>query len=215
MPNVDVLHLLDRSPANMLQRATSLDDVYKTLSPEPLLTRDQVRAFYSDRLNAVRGDDKGARLALALNRAFGGNYYKAFLTYANIFKELRTHLIFTIPIALGYSQQAAQLPFSSDRLVSLPDTPVCRSDHTEHTEGREAIRSVLEARIVPGLFEEGQMMRLIVASGGKSAYLPRSGRLAGLCRLKDGADQLKPPRLIVLVLFTDVALHRFEFVAYR
>ncbi len=356
MLNVDGLHLLDGPPANMLHPATSLDDVYRTLSPEPLLTRDQVRAFYSDRLNAVRGDDKGARLALALNRAFGGNYYKAFLmghpgvgksteltrliqrvddkycairfsatsaldpasfkpfdvpllmmaevaehtakpkkqggagqkpsdtrlkeiwewfatetktftettrvsaeatagagasgdswwakvlglfanlkgemkyaadrkkevvdyrlnrlatlielanrlldecnqllrksvskewlfvgedfdkpgisvaqvedlflTYANLFKDLRTHLIFTIPITLGYSQQAAQLPFSSDRLVSIPDTPVFRSDHTEHTEGREAIRSVLEARIVPGLFEEGQMMRLIVASGG-------------------------------------------------
>jgi len=77
--NVDVLHLLDRPPADMLHPATSLDDVYKTLFPEPLLTPDQVRAFYSDRLNAVRGDDKVARLALALNRAFGGNYYKAFL----------------------------------------------------------------------------------------------------------------------------------------
>jgi hypothetical protein len=340
----------------MLHPATSLDDVYRTLSPEPLLTPEQVRAFYSDRLNTVRGDDKGARLALALNRAFGGSYYKAFLmghpgvgksteltrliqrvsdkyrairfsatsaldpasfkpfdvlllmmaeiaektaepkrqggagqkpsearlkeiwewfatekktltetthlgteatagagisgdswwaktlglfaslkgeikyaadrkkeiveyrlsrlstlielanrlldecnqllrkavskewlfigedfdkpgipiaqveglflTYANIFKELRTHLIFTIPIAFGYSQQAVQLPFAGDRLFSIPDTPVFRSDHTAHAEGREALRSVLEARVAPELFADGQMMRLIVASGG-------------------------------------------------
>lgn len=356
MRSVAVLNLFDTPPTNMLHPATSLDDVYRTLSPEPLLTRDQVRAFYVDRLNTVRGDDKVARLALALNRVFGGNYYKAFLmghpgvgksteltrliqrvddkysairfsatsaldpasfkpfdvpllmmadvtewtakpkkqggagqkpsdarlkeiwewfatetktftettristaatagagassdswwakvlglfanlkgemkyaadrkkevveyrldhlstliklanrlldecnqllrkavskewlfigedfdkpgipvaqveglflTYANIFKELRTHLIFTIPITLGYSQQAVQLPFSSDRLVSIPDTPVFHSDHVVHTEGRDAIRSVLEARIAPGLFEDGQMIHLIVASGG-------------------------------------------------
>ena len=33
-----------------------------------------------------------------------------FLTYANVVKDVRTHLIFTIPIALGYSQQANRLP---------------------------------------------------------------------------------------------------------
>lgn len=337
----------------MLQPATSLDDVYKTLSPEPLRTPEQIQAFYRDQLNKVRGDDKVARLGLGLTRALGGSHYKAFLmghpgvgksteltrliqrvdekycairfsatealdpvnfkpfdvlllmmaevtertakpkkqggagkkpsdtrlkeiwewfatetktftqttrvgaeiaagakvsgrswwakafglfgsikgemkyaadrkkeiveyrlsrlstlielanhlldecnqllrkavskewlfigedfdkpgipgervedlflTYANIFKELRTHLIFTIPVPLGYSQQAAQLPFAS---VSILDTPVFHSDHTVHAEGRNAIRSVLEARIAPELFEEGQMTRLIVASGG-------------------------------------------------
>lgn len=30
----------------MLAPATSLDNVYKTLSPEPLLTKEEVQAFY-------------------------------------------------------------------------------------------------------------------------------------------------------------------------
>ena len=340
----------------LLQPATSLGDVYKTLSPEPLLTPEEIQAFYRGQLNTVRGDDKVSRLALGLNRAFGGNYYKAFLmghpgvgksteltrliqqvedtycpirfsattvldpanfkpfdvlllmmaeiaertakpkahggagqkpsdlrikeiwdwfatekeilteathigaeaaagagvssdswwakalglfgkikgemkyasdrkrevveyrlnrlstlielanrllsecnqilkektskewlfigedfdkpgipvaqveglflTHANIFKELSTHLIFTIPIALGYSQQAVQLPFPSDRLFSIPDTPVFHPDHTVHAEGRAAVQAVLEARIVPDLFDENQMTQLIVASGG-------------------------------------------------
>jgi hypothetical protein len=89
-----------------------------------------------------------------------------FLTYANVFKELRTHLIFTIPIGLGYSEQVVQLPFPGDRIFSIPDTPVFRPDHTPHIEGRDAISRVLEARILSELFEAGQMTRLIVASGG-------------------------------------------------
>ena len=340
----------------LLHAATSLEEVYQTLSPEPLLTPEEVQAFYSDQLNGVRGNDHVARLALGLHRAFGGSHYKAllmghsgvgksteltrlthritdkyvpirfsatsvldsasfkpfdvllfmmsevaertakpkeqggagqkpseirlreiwdwfateketlieathigaeaaagagvsadswwakalglfgklkgemkyasdrkkevveyrlsrlstlielanrlldecnrllqgavvkewlfigedfdkppipiaqveglFLTYGNVFKELRTHLIFTIPITLGYSQQSERLPLPKDRRFAIPDSPVFRADHTVHVEGREAIRSVLEARLVPELFEEGQMMKAIVASGG-------------------------------------------------
>src|SRR4051812_377416 len=75
-------------------------------------------------------------------------------------------MIFTIPIALGYSEQALQLPFPRESIFSIPDTPVFHADHQPHTEGREAIHSVLEARISPSLFEEQQMTKLIVASGG-------------------------------------------------
>jgi hypothetical protein len=33
-----------------------------------------------------------------------------FITYANIFQELRSHLIFTLPIGLYYSAKATRLP---------------------------------------------------------------------------------------------------------
>lgn len=89
-----------------------------------------------------------------------------FLTYANIFRDLRTHLIFTIPIALGYSGQAVQLPFANDRIFSIPDNPVFDSGHKPHQAGRSAIRAVVEARVTPGLFEPDQLERLVVASGG-------------------------------------------------
>lgn len=89
-----------------------------------------------------------------------------FLEYSNIFNELRSHLIFTLPITLGYGDRAALLPFSRDRVFSIPDTPVFHSDHTPHDEGRAALRAVLEARVSTELFEDGQMTRLIVASGG-------------------------------------------------
>jgi hypothetical protein len=86
-----------------------------------------------------------------------------FLNYANIFSDLRTHLIFSIPIHLGYSERAAQLLLPQ---VCIPDTPVFDRDHKPHMAGRRALRVVLAARIVPALFAEDQMERLIIASGG-------------------------------------------------
>ena len=89
-----------------------------------------------------------------------------FITYANIFRELRTHLIFNLPIGLFYSAKAPQLPFASECSFVLPDTPVFQSDHTSNPNGREALQKVLAARMSLSLFEPDQMMRLIVASGG-------------------------------------------------
>lgn len=47
-----------------------------------------------------------------------------FITYANIFQELRSHLIFTLPIGLYYSAKATRLPFSGDCSFVIPDTPM-------------------------------------------------------------------------------------------
>lgn len=328
----------------MLKAATSLAEMYKTLSPKPLITREELDAFYSSQLNAVRGEDHVDRLALGLERAFGGSPFKAFLMghpgvgkstelsrlvqrihdrysvvrfsvkteldpssfkpfdllllmmaevaertkpsetrlkelwdwfsqethtvkrstqtagelsagaglkgdslwakmtglfasvkgeikyaadrkvelveyrfsrlskmielanrlldecnrllreaegkewlfigedfdkpgiapqrleeffldYGNVIQDLRAHMIFTLPIILGYSQQAVRLPVS-DAPYLIPDTPVFHADHSVHRSGREAVRSVLEARADSRLFARGVVNRLVVASGG-------------------------------------------------
>jgi hypothetical protein len=89
-----------------------------------------------------------------------------FITYANIFRDLRIHLIFNIPFSLFYSSKAPQLPFANECSFVLPDTPVFQPDHTPNAKGRAALQTVLEARMATTLFEPDQMMRLIVASGG-------------------------------------------------
>ena len=86
-----------------------------------------------------------------------------FLQYGSTFQALRVSLIFTIPVWLAYSPEADQLPF--DRYM-IHDTPVFDRNHESHKEGRSAVEEVLEARVSPGLFGDGQMTRLIVASGG-------------------------------------------------
>ena len=89
-----------------------------------------------------------------------------FITYANIFQDLRTHLIFTLPIGLYYSSNAPRLPFPGDRSYVIPDTPMYRIDHTPCEEGRKAVEAVLQARMDLKLFEPNQLLRVIVASGG-------------------------------------------------
>ena len=88
-----------------------------------------------------------------------------FIQNASIFRNLRTHLIFNLPVSLYYSSKGTSLPFH-DRSFVLPDTPVFNQDHSASTKGRSALQSVLEARMATTLFEKDQMERLIVASGG-------------------------------------------------
>jgi hypothetical protein len=87
-----------------------------------------------------------------------------FVNYANIFSDLNTHLVFNIPVALAYSEKRASL--TCQRLPVIFDTPVYYQDHTPNPSGRQAVEAVLASRIAPSLFEEAQMMRLVVASGG-------------------------------------------------
>jgi hypothetical protein len=67
------------SALTLFEPATSIKDVYKTLSTEPLLTEREIQAFYRFGLNEVRGGDKVANMALGLERSWGADFYKAFL----------------------------------------------------------------------------------------------------------------------------------------
>ena len=89
-----------------------------------------------------------------------------FITYGNVIRGLQAHMVFVIPIDLAYSGRAVQLPIPNDRRFVLPDTPVFKRRHEPDPVGRDALRQVLEARVAPELFAEGQADRLIVASGG-------------------------------------------------
>ncbi len=86
-----------------------------------------------------------------------------FITYSNILKNLSIHIIATIPVTLAYSGQAESL---LDKPFCIPDIPVFDKDHRVHDAGRKAIQSILEARMDAKLFDDGQIARLITASGG-------------------------------------------------
>jgi GTPase SAR1 family protein len=86
-----------------------------------------------------------------------------FIQYGTVFQDLRVNMIFTIPVWLAYSPEANRLPFER---YMIHDTPVYDRSHGPHEDGRSAVQTVLEARVSPSIFSEGQMTRLIVASGG-------------------------------------------------
>ena len=89
-----------------------------------------------------------------------------FVTYSNVLRELDAHLIFTLPIALGYSAKAVSLPVPHNAIFTLPDTMVFDKVHGAHDEGRMAMAAVLGVRMNPALFGATQKERLIEASGG-------------------------------------------------
>jgi hypothetical protein len=86
-----------------------------------------------------------------------------FIQYGTVFQDLRVSMIFTIPVWLAYSPEANRLPFERHM---IHDTPVYDRNHGPHQNGCSAVQAVLEARVSPSVFAEGQMTKLIVASGG-------------------------------------------------
>ncbi len=92
-----------------------------------------------------------------------------FIDHANIFTSLRTHLIFNIPNALAYSENSRNLP--NIKRYCIFDTPVYTQSHIPDSDGRAALREVMDARVSPELFAAGQQERLIVASGGNLSEL--------------------------------------------
>jgi hypothetical protein len=65
-------------PLSRLIPATCLEEIHLTLALAPLRTPEEIKAFYRDELNEVRGGDRTKRLKLGLGRAFKEKqFYKA------------------------------------------------------------------------------------------------------------------------------------------
>jgi hypothetical protein len=69
----------------------------------------------------------------------------------------------------------------------IHDTPVYDQQHNPHERGRAAAGKSLAARVSPSLFDDGQMMRPVVASGGNLrdlfSLVSDAGERARLARL--------------------------------
>jgi hypothetical protein len=89
-----------------------------------------------------------------------------FSTYGNLIRDLHVHLILDLPVSLGHSTTSNYLPPNFGTPLNFPDTPVYTRDHNIHPAGRSAIHRIIETRADTVLFADGQIDRLIVASGG-------------------------------------------------
>jgi hypothetical protein len=67
------------STLTLLEPAQTLEDVHRTLPPQPLLTPAEMHAFYRGDINNLRGGDKVADLAMGLEDSRGATFYKACL----------------------------------------------------------------------------------------------------------------------------------------
>lgn len=112
-----------------------------------------------------------------------------FVNNGNLFKELRLSFLFTLPIALAYSENLVGLPYKPRPIY---DTPVYTEDHHPHPEGRHALTEVLQARMNFDLMAPGQVERLIVASGGNIRDLFEMVREAAAIADSEDASQIGP-----------------------
>lgn len=91
---------------------------------------------------------------------------EVFIHYGGIIPQLRLNMLFTIPAWLTYSDEANRLPFGPESRFMIHDIPVYDPKHQPHAKGLESLETILLRRVTAALFAEGQMNRLMVASGG-------------------------------------------------
>jgi hypothetical protein len=95
-----------------------------------------------------------------------GSIRKLFIQNSSLLADLRIHYVFTMPIERANTEDIRRLQLYDNNISVIPDAPVFERDGQPHLAGRKALRAVLESRADPGLFAEGQIERLLVASGG-------------------------------------------------
>lgn len=86
-----------------------------------------------------------------------------FVQYSNIWRELQTHFICTVPLWLTFGEIGATIAIQRRTLV---DIPVFDASHRPYEKGRKILRGILDKRLDPALFGPGVQEHLIQAAGG-------------------------------------------------
>jgi hypothetical protein len=128
---------------------------------------------------------------------------ETFLQYSGVLRELRLHLLFTLPVPFVH-RFGEQLAFRRENRLPVYDVPVFGEDHKRDSAGRAALIELLQKRAnLSDIFESEALELLLDASGGDLyrlfALTVNAGRLARY-RYEDDPDSER------LVLMTDVEM---------
>ena len=112
-----------------------------------------------------------------------------FLNHGNsVFQDLNTNLIFNMPLGLAFGSRNGELPPLTQQV--LYDTPVFNKNRSPNEDGRDFARQIVLARADAELFAEGQLDRLIVASGANLRELFSMIQEAALSARLEKRDQI-------------------------
>jgi hypothetical protein len=108
--------------------------------------------------------------------------HDTFVQYASVLRDLRLHLLFTLPVPFVYSF-GEQLSFRRENRYPVYDVPVCSQDHSRDDAGCRALIELLRKRAdLDSVFANDALELLLRASGGDLyrlfAIAVNSGRLA-------------------------------------
>lgn len=148
----------------------------RTDAPRRQRARAEAQANLSDlleRLNELLEDlreQSGKRILVivdGLDKMYDlDQVCKLFLHGANALIEPRCRVIYTVPIAIYYTGDFQQVRLSFSRNFALPNIKVEERDGNPCREGRQALQTVLERRMVGRLLEPEATERLVELSGG-------------------------------------------------
>jgi len=96
-----------------------------------------------------------------------------FLKRSNILRQFNTHIIYTFPIFLHYSEYFNTISESFDHYELLSMIKILNKDNTKNTDGRRILNEIIEKRVLPQLFEDKVIDELISFSGGVLRHLFR------------------------------------------
>jgi hypothetical protein len=95
-----------------------------------------------------------------------GQVRALFLHGANALLEPRCRVVYTVPIALYYTNDFQQVRLSFPRHFALPNIKVWERDGSPCPEGRQALEEALFRRMDPALLTPEAAERLVELSGG-------------------------------------------------
>jgi hypothetical protein len=126
-----------------------------------------------------------------------------FVQYASVLRDLRLHLLFTLPVPFVYSF-GEQLSFRRENRYPVYDVPVYNQEHQRDSAGCQALIELIEKRAdLESIFAKDALELLLRASGGDLyrlfAITVRSSRLARY-RYEDDPSSARR------VLLADVAI---------
>jgi energy-coupling factor transporter ATP-binding protein EcfA2 len=96
-----------------------------------------------------------------------------FLKRSNILGQFNTHIIYTFPIFLHYSEFFNTISESFDHYELLSMIKITNKDNTPNIDGRQILNQIIEKRVLTQLFEDRAIDALISYSGGVLRHLFR------------------------------------------
>jgi hypothetical protein len=91
---------------------------------------------------------------------------RLFVDNSLLLERLTCHLLFVIPVALAYIDEAERMPFGQEHQFLIRDIPVFDQGHGPDPDGVAALLDVIARRIDGALLEDGLARALAIASGG-------------------------------------------------
>jgi hypothetical protein len=145
-------------------------------APKRQMVRAQAQANLSDlleRLNSLLADwrMKSNRRTLVivdgLDKIYDLNQVcNLFVQGANALIAPCCRVVYTVPLALYYTNDLQQVRMAFSRNFVLPNVKTHEHDGSPSTDGQAMLREVLNARLMPGLLTPEAVERLVTLSGG-------------------------------------------------